>query len=571
MSRSFLLIGVVATVWAIGITLADKTPSQASNVKQRGDQIITSEDDLVAPAAPDDTKKNEVDTTKDAKAPSKPNYKKGPTKYSSSKKSNGKGKERYRDYPSRPEKKKQVRPQRYHPVRQPYKGNARPVRPRFEKPPQRIPQPAQRRDSGYGAPVAPQPQVIIKQAGPSKQYAWVGHQPYHNPGHDVPGHVFAAANLPKWTLMGSNIFQANLLYPGDPAGAKETYKPPPAPAPAPAQPAAPAEPAPAYDAPAPAPAYNAPAPAAPSYGPPEPAASLSYDAPVPAPVYNSYEAPTTAAPAPPPVYQPSPSPAAVYVGQPSYVPSYPSIQYVPAQPTPATPTAAPTSAPAPAIYNNFPSYSALPQTPSYAPILPAVAGPPANVYNVPIKVEEAPLEEEDEVFYIFYEDKKPEASYEAPTYQSPPTQNDISSYIVEDVQASKTPLQHNQFNAPNPNDIRTVYVPFESAVNIPNTYDVSVASNFGFSSGAPSQQAGTGAAPPNYSGFPNFPASAAPPSYDSSISSYDAPILDDNSYTAKSPINLGQPLWYQDTLGIQQHDKKKGAHSTNRLVRNVSY
>ena len=39
----------------------------ASNVKQRGDQIITSEDDLVAPAAPDDTKKNEVDTTKDAK------------------------------------------------------------------------------------------------------------------------------------------------------------------------------------------------------------------------------------------------------------------------------------------------------------------------------------------------------------------------------------------------------------------------------------------------------------------------------------------------------------------------
>ena len=147
--------------------------------------------------------------------------------------------------------------------------------------------------------------------------------------------------------------QANLLYPGDPAGAKETYKPPPPPAPAPAQPAAPAEPAPAYEEPAPAPAYNAPAPAAPSYGPPEPAASLSYDAPVPAPVYNSYEAPTTAAPAPPPVYQPSPSPAAVYVGQPSYVPSYPSIQYVPAQPTPATPTAAPTSAPAPAIYNKY--------------------------------------------------------------------------------------------------------------------------------------------------------------------------------------------------------------------------
>ena len=94
-------------------------------------------------------------------APSKSNYKKGPSKYSSSKKSNGKNKERYRDYPPRPEKKKQVRPQRYHPVRQPYKGNARPVRPSFEKHAPRIPQPAQRRDSGYGAPAAPQPQVML--------------------------------------------------------------------------------------------------------------------------------------------------------------------------------------------------------------------------------------------------------------------------------------------------------------------------------------------------------------------------------------------------------------------------
>ena len=57
-------------------------------------------------------------------------------------------------------------------------------------------------------------------------------------------------------------------------------------------------------------------------------------------------------------------------------------------------------------------------------------------------------------------------------------QNDISSYIVEDVQASNAPPAptsgyNNQFNAPNPNDIRTVYVPFENAVNVPaNFYDV---------------------------------------------------------------------------------------------------
>ena len=57
-------------------------------------------------------------------------------------------------------------------------------------------------------------------------------------------------------------------------------------------------------------------------------------------------------------------------------------------------------------------------------------------------------------------------------------QNDISSYIVEDVQASKAPppepsgVNVNQFNAPNPNNIHTVYVPFENAVNVPATYDV---------------------------------------------------------------------------------------------------
>ena len=144
------------------------------------------------------------------------------------------------------------------------------------------------------------------------------------------------------------LFKANLLYPGDPkAPAKETYKPPApvkaAPPPAPVQPAAPS-----YGPPQTTPA---PAPAAPAYNPPEPA-PLGYDEP--APVYNNpfvaQPKPTTAAP--PPVYQQPASTPAVYVGQPSYVPSYPSIQYVPAQPTPAAPTPAPTTpAPAPPVYN----------------------------------------------------------------------------------------------------------------------------------------------------------------------------------------------------------------------------
>ena len=46
-------------------------------------------------------------------------------------------------------------------------------------------------------------------------------------------------------------------------------------------------------------------------------------------------------------------------------------------------------------------------------------------------------------------------------------------YIVEDVQASKAPAAGNSnFNAPNPKDIHTVYVPFENAINVPATYDV---------------------------------------------------------------------------------------------------
>ena len=65
-------------------------------------------------------------------------------------------------------------------------------------------------------------------------------------------------------------------------------------------------------------------------------------------------------------------------------------------------------------------------------------------------------------------------------------QNDISSYIVEDVQASKAPppqpsapapANAYQFNAPNPKDIHTVYVPFENAVNVPATYDVRLVDN----------------------------------------------------------------------------------------------
>ena len=88
------------------------------------------------------------------------------------------------------------------------------------------PQQAQRRD--YGAP-PPKPQIIIKQAGPSKQFGWVGHGTWV-PKYSVPN-AFADANLPQWNLM-DGIFEAGLLYPGkEAAEAAPSYKaaPPPPP------------------------------------------------------------------------------------------------------------------------------------------------------------------------------------------------------------------------------------------------------------------------------------------------------------------------------------------------------
>ena len=63
---------------------------------------------------------------------------------------------------------------------------------------------------------------------------------------------------------------------------------------------------------------------------------------------------------------------------------------------------------------------------------------------------------------------------------------------------------------------RTIYVPYENAVNVPDIFDISVGSSFGYSE----------------------PAATKSPSvlssYDNPISSFDAPIYDENSYTAEA-------------------------------------
>ncbi len=66
---------------------------------------------------------------------------------------------------------------------------------------------------------------------------------------------------------------------------------------------------------------------------------------------------------------------------------------------------------------------------------------------------------------------------------------------------------------------RTIYVPYDNAVNVPDVFDISVGTSFGYNG-----QQGGQRQPPN-------PTNAGS-SYDNPISSFDAPIYDESSYTA---------------------------------------
>lgn len=81
-----------------------------------------------------------------------------------------------------------------------------------------------RRDGSH-APAAASSGVIIRPAGPSKQYAWVGHGNFV-PDHKLPIDIFHAANLvPKWLPSVDPVFAANLLYPGAVASAAASSAP----------------------------------------------------------------------------------------------------------------------------------------------------------------------------------------------------------------------------------------------------------------------------------------------------------------------------------------------------------
>lgn len=476
-------------------------------------------------------------------------------------------------------------------------------------------QPAQRRDSSYGAPAAPsyaapKRQVIIKQAGPSKQFGWIGHGRY------APLNIKSPfpKDLPKWIPMGNNIFEAGLLYPGKPGSSSKpttSYSQPPQ---VPAQESYGAPQASnTYESPAPPPpsyesqdSYSAPAPASSGYAP----ASPAYAPPQPQPVYpKPTEAPPSyVQPSLPPeipaqpayqsnvpsygqstllgqIYDPEPAPpaysapAAPVTAVPAYTtprPTYPSTvaSYTPAQPAYSNnqPFTAFGSVAHQSTFSSYPSTTAQPSynqpaiEPAYQPIdkpgnfptfdtLPGFAGqtylepsqtqyeaqgsinqPKAvapsvnafNAYDVPLKVEEtySPIEDDQDVYFIFYEDP------------NTPVGSSLGNY-------NPGPPTNNQFNPPKPDDIKTIYVPYEDAVNVPGVFDVSVGSSFGYSE--PVNQ------PP--------PANPAPSSYDNPISSFDAPIYDENSYTAAASSydanTFSDTLFYGGTPKKNEKNKRK--------------
>lgn len=219
-----------------------------------------------------------------------------------------------------------------------------------------------------------------------------------------------------------------------------------------------------------------------------------------------------------------------------------------------------------------------------------------DVFDVPIKVEEtfeAAREKVDEgfvqfktalatpeknnkggeedVFYIFYEsegDSTTAASTTTTTLPSVkarvrPTSPRLKPFVVEEPKDSK-------FTPPSADDIRTIYVPIENAINVPEHFDISLGTSFGTtkknksksrsrtrtpinprqkllhnpkrargSSRAPSSSSSSAAvAPADLAGFKSATAAAkaAGSSYDNPISSYDAPLTIEKSYTAPQSV-----------------------------------
>lgn len=106
-----------------------------------------------------------------------------------------------------------------------------------------------------------------------------------------------------------------------------------------------------------------------------------------------------------------------------------------------------------------------------------------------------------------------------------------------------------------PSEIRTIFVPIENAINVPNTFDISVGTSFGYNKNLRQES------------FPNFPAGLrgtydtedTSSTYDNPISSYDAPI---------APFSQGTSFQVSPsdeiTLGVYNQPEKKSVRRVRK-------
>lgn len=215
---------------------------------------------------------------------------------------------------------------------------------------------------------------------------------------------------------------------------------------------------------------------------------------------------------------------------------------------------------------------------------PSIDGPitQGQIFDVPIKVEElsdqgqvfigqdavAPEGEEPEVYYIFYENESDDAPVEV--YAANP-QSDVDLLdLVQQTSASDQEVQFvveepedSQFTPPADEEIRTIYVPVQNAVNIPTSFDIDIGTSFGLGKKKRGKKPG----------FSNFPVGSGatlspPPSYDNPISSYDAPIYNDNSYTA--PVEGDQAELYGEIYDQQQQNEDAARKPTRKPRRTIT-
>jgi len=203
---------------------------------------------------------------------------------------------------------------------------------------------------------------------------------------------------------------------------------------------------------------------------------------------------------------------------------------------------------------------------------------PSIEIEEPLKADSQPPSdpEDGEVFYIFYENEqnpldsvqsgldlqryiheeieksKDDSEFSASEAQAEifeDTPNDIVEPVFSIVEESNKPKQPIYFDVPikieengegfdPPTEIRTIFVPVENAINIPDTFDISVGTSFGYNKN-------------NKETFPNF-TSESDSSYNNPISSYDAPIAPNNkgnSFSDKKPV--------KDSINLNEGPEKK--------------